>query len=154
MSTYRVTAKRWAHGWELDIEGIGVTQSRTLAGAEKAAREYLSLDFDLPPDSFNVEIVPEIEGGLVACAEAARAETKRAEEAQARAAVQQREVARQLQQAGLSGADVAAVMKLSTQRVSQLIGKPRRSATTGRYTTKSTAARRSTIAKSKGRVAG
>jgi hypothetical protein len=32
-----VTARRWAHGWELHIDGVGVTQSRTLASAERIA---------------------------------------------------------------------------------------------------------------------
>jgi hypothetical protein len=32
MTRYAVTAKRWKHGWELHIDGVGVTQSRTLVG--------------------------------------------------------------------------------------------------------------------------
>ena len=38
MKTYQVRAKRWEHGWELHIEGVGVTQSRTLWDAEDMAR--------------------------------------------------------------------------------------------------------------------
>jgi hypothetical protein len=38
MSTYTVRAKRWKHGWELHTDGIGVTQSRNLDGAERMAR--------------------------------------------------------------------------------------------------------------------
>ena len=30
---YNVIAKRWEHGWELHIDGIGVTQSHLLSGA-------------------------------------------------------------------------------------------------------------------------
>lgn len=30
MSTYNEHAKRWKHGWELHIDGVGVTQSRNL----------------------------------------------------------------------------------------------------------------------------
>jgi hypothetical protein len=41
MTTYVVRAKRWAHGWELHIDGIGVTQSRTLDGAEQMVRDYI-----------------------------------------------------------------------------------------------------------------
>jgi hypothetical protein len=41
MSTYTVRAKRWKHGWELHIDGIGVTQSRNLNGAEQMVRAYL-----------------------------------------------------------------------------------------------------------------
>ena len=42
--TYTVTAKRWEHGWELHIHGVGVTQSRTVAGAEDMIRDYLRCD--------------------------------------------------------------------------------------------------------------
>lgn len=38
---YEVRAKRWEHGWELHIDGLGVTQSRTLAGAEPMVRGYI-----------------------------------------------------------------------------------------------------------------
>ena len=37
MSTYTVRAKRWKHGWELHIDGVGVTQSRNLADAAREA---------------------------------------------------------------------------------------------------------------------
>lgn len=41
MSTYTVRAKPWKHGWELHIDGIGVTQSKNLASAEQMARDLL-----------------------------------------------------------------------------------------------------------------
>ena len=41
MSTYSVRAKRWAHGWELHIADVGVTQSRNLGEAEQAVRDYI-----------------------------------------------------------------------------------------------------------------
>lgn len=41
MTTYTVTAKRWEHGWELHIDGVGVTQSRTLDSADRMVRDYI-----------------------------------------------------------------------------------------------------------------
>jgi hypothetical protein len=41
VSTYTVRARRWEHGWELHIDGVGVTQSRDLDGAEQTVRAYL-----------------------------------------------------------------------------------------------------------------
>lgn len=41
MTAYTVTAKRWEHGLELHIDGIGVTQSRTLDDAEAMVRDYI-----------------------------------------------------------------------------------------------------------------
>lgn len=38
---YNVIAKRWKHGWELHIEGLGVTQSKTLATADAMVRDYI-----------------------------------------------------------------------------------------------------------------
>jgi hypothetical protein len=54
--TYRVRAKRWKHGWELHIEGVGVTQSRTLWDAGEMARDLISRREDLPGDAFTVTV--------------------------------------------------------------------------------------------------
>ena len=64
MKIYRVCAKRWARGWELHIDDVGVTQSRSLRDAEGMARDYIALDIDISPESFAVEIVPEVGHGL------------------------------------------------------------------------------------------
>lgn len=59
MKTYSVHAKRWEHGWELYIDGLGVTQSDDLNDAEMMVRDYISLDLGVPPDSFAVDITSE-----------------------------------------------------------------------------------------------
>ena len=41
MSAYTVRAMRWKHGWELRIDGVGVTQSRNLDGPEQMVRAYI-----------------------------------------------------------------------------------------------------------------
>lgn len=121
MTTYHVTAKRWAHGWELHIDGIGITQSRTLAGAVRMVRDYLVLDLGGDPTSYDVVITPELDGDLATEAETARQAVREAERAQRDAAAAQRTVARRLKANGLSGTDIAAVLKVSAQRVSQLV---------------------------------
>ena len=121
MTEYQVTARRWAHGWELHIDGVGVTQSRTLASAERMARDYLAMDLGGDPDDYSVVVTPELDGNLATEAEAARDAVRKAERAQRDAAARSREIARRLKDAGLSGADIAAVLKVSTQRVSQLV---------------------------------
>ena len=67
---YKVTAKRWSGGWELHIDGVGVTQSHTLDDAGIMARDYIAMDLDVQSDSFDVHIVPEL-GGQSLEAEAA-----------------------------------------------------------------------------------
>jgi hypothetical protein len=49
--TYTVDAKRWEHGWELHVEGVGVTQSKSLHSAASVAREYISLAEDISDES-------------------------------------------------------------------------------------------------------
>jgi len=121
VTTYRVRAKRWARGWELHIDGVGVTQSHRLADAKDMARSYIAMVCDISPDLFTVDIVPEVGGGLDEAATNAREAVRQAEEAQRRAAARSRSVARQLHERGLSGRDIAALLQLSPQRVSQLL---------------------------------
>ncbi len=124
MSTYTARAKRWRHGWELHIscggEQVGVTQSRTLAGAEQVVRDYVATLYDLDEVTDKVTVVPEL-GGLEARAAAARRLTREAEAAQREAAREAREVAHALRRQGLSVTDTAAVLGVSRGRVSQLV---------------------------------
>lgn len=41
MKEYTVTATRVHGRWELDVPGVGVTQSTTAGGAEEMVRDYL-----------------------------------------------------------------------------------------------------------------
>lgn len=121
MTTYKVRAKRWARGWELHIDGVGVTQSHGLIDAKEMVRSYIAMMRDVAPDSFAIDVVPEVGGGLDEAATDAREAVRQAEEAQRSAAAQSRSVARQLHKLGLSGRDIAALLQLSPQRVSQLL---------------------------------
>lgn len=39
-----VTATAWKRGWELHIEGVGITQSASMEDAEATVRNYLEID--------------------------------------------------------------------------------------------------------------
>lgn len=121
MSTYNVRAKRWKHGWELHIDGVGVTQSRNLAGAEQMVRDYIETLTDRDTADDVVMIKPEVGSGLDEAADAAREAIAEAEHALRAAAARSRQVARQLHEEGLSGTDIAAILHVSAQRVSQLL---------------------------------
>jgi DNA-directed RNA polymerase specialized sigma24 family protein len=121
VKTYTVQAKRWARGWELHIDGVGVTQSHGLTDAETMARSYIAMETETAPDSFALTIVPQVGGGLDEAATAAREATRRAEDAQREAAAKARKVARGLREYGLTGRDISAVLGVSPQRVSQLL---------------------------------
>jgi DNA-directed RNA polymerase specialized sigma subunit len=119
VTTYHVTARRWARGWELHIEGVGVTQSTTLAAAEQTVRDYLETLLDTDTTEATVVIAPDL-GGLGDRVERARERTRAAQEAQQVAARESREVACALREAGLSVTDAAAVLGVSRGRVTQL----------------------------------
>ncbi len=89
--------------------------------SETMVCDYIALTLDLDHlDSFDVRIIPVLDGNLAAEAEAARQAVRDAEQAQRKAAGQSRDIVKRLKAAGLSGADIAVVLKISTQRVSQL----------------------------------
>lgn len=119
--TYTVTAKRWKRGWELHIDGVGVTQVKRLNDAEAMVRDYISLDLDVAPDSFDVEIAPQVSPEVDREIKVAKAATEEAERAQESAAARTRKVADSLKDEGLSGREIAEVLKVSPQRVSQIL---------------------------------
>lgn len=121
MSTHSVHARRWAHGWELHIDGVGVTQSRNLDGAEQMVRDYIESLTGRDTSSDEITIKPEVGDGLDEATQAAREAVTAADRAVREAALQSRKAARDLKDAGLSGRDIAAILRVSSQRVSQLL---------------------------------
>lgn len=119
---YTVRAKRWAGGWELHIEDVGVTQARLLTKAKDQVRDYLETLYGVDVSDVTIDIVPEL-GDLTERAHRAKVRTRAAERAQLEAAAEARETARALRDAGLSTTDAAFVLGVSKGRVSQLIAK-------------------------------
>jgi predicted XRE-type DNA-binding protein len=121
MTTYTVHAKRWAHGWELHIDGEGVTQARSLAAADRQVRDYLSLMHDLDDDAaFDVVIVPVLGGTIERDVRKAREAVADLASRQRKTAEMSRAAVQKLRKAGLKGAEIAAVLGVTPQRVSQL----------------------------------
>jgi hypothetical protein len=120
MSTRTVRAVRWERGWELHIEGIGVTQSRTLEGADRMVRDYIEslTGHDIGGDE--VVIKPDL-GGLEDKAAAVREWITRAQRENREAAAASRALAHDLRDAGLSVTDAAVVLGVSRGRASQLM---------------------------------
>ena len=118
-TTYNVTAKRWKHGWELHIDGVGVTQSRTLDTAEQMVRDYIETLTDKDVTSDTVVIVPEL-GALDREVRTVREQLAAADRQQQEARNSYRALAADLRAAGLSVSDTAAILGVSRGRVSQL----------------------------------
>ena len=122
MSAYTVTATRWEGGWELNIEGVGVTQAVTLAAAERTVRSYLALDGHDDANTAKLELHYKLEDEIDSAIEHARVKIAEAERLRDESALEYRKVAQLLvERAHLSGADAARVLRVSPQRFSQLI---------------------------------
>ncbi|TAM91710.1 MAG: hypothetical protein EPN43_03700, partial [Jatrophihabitans sp.] len=105
MSTWTVHAKRWELGWELHIDDTGVTQARTLAVAERQARDYLTLLLDRDVSGDEVVIVPELGSRLTEEVREARRAVAELAERQRTVAALSRSVARELHDIGLAGSE-------------------------------------------------
>ena len=123
-TTYEVRARHWAHGWELHIDQIGVTQVRTLDKAEQQVRDYLETLLDIDTSDATITIHPDLDG-LEELVRGARERSRAAEAAQREAAQEVRQVARRLRDRGLSVSDTAKVMGVSRGRVSQIVSSKR-----------------------------
>jgi DNA-directed RNA polymerase specialized sigma24 family protein len=134
VKTYTATATREGRYWVIDVKGVGVTQARNLREAHVMAADLISAVRDIPATQVNVSIAADLEPEIARQV----AETKKAlaafDKAQRDIARQQRSVVARLRGAGLTGADTAAVLGVSPQRVSQLA--PKRAAARTKRATK------------------
>jgi DNA-directed RNA polymerase specialized sigma24 family protein len=116
---YRVTARRWQYGWELQVDDAGVTQCGPLADADRMARDYLATELGGEPEDYVVEIQHDL-GGVEVDVAAARRKMIEAQAAVDEAADEMRTVVRRLRGDGISVRDTAAILKVSPGRISQL----------------------------------
>lgn len=119
--TYRVIARRSPSGWTLHVGDLGTTSTRSLATAEKDARTHILATSGR--DEVIVHVQPKLDlrlGEVVSEAQRLSAERARVD---AQASAKSREAANELRSAGLSNVDIAHVLGVSEQRVSQLFGK-------------------------------
>jgi len=119
MTTYLTRARPWDRGWELEIDGVGVTQVRRLRDAEKQARDFITTmtSRDCTHDVIKLEFELDELGER---ARQARLATQTAAALQREAATQIRLVVADLRDQGFSVADIATILGVSTGRVSQL----------------------------------
>lgn len=116
---YQVRAQRWEHGWELQVDGVGLTQCGPLAAAERTVLDYLATELGGEPEDYRVEIYYDL-GGLEMDVAVARRKMSEAQTAVDAAAEGMRAVVRRLRAEGISVRDTATILKVSPGRVSQL----------------------------------
>ncbi|MFM8894558.1 MAG: sigma factor-like helix-turn-helix DNA-binding protein [Actinomycetales bacterium] len=118
--TYTAHARRWDHGWELHVDGVGVTQVRVLEHAKAQVCDLVETMTDSRPAEEHVEVTLDM-GDPGTQARNVREMTAQAADLQRRAASASRQVVADLRGAGLSVSDIATVLGVSRGRVSQLL---------------------------------
>jgi hypothetical protein len=107
--------------WVLHLDDGGVTQARHLGEIEDMVTDYVTLMRGLDPERVRVMVTGVDPGdGLGAEISAVRTAQAEAARAQEVAAVRLRRTARALREKGLTGSEIAQVLGVSKQRVSQL----------------------------------
>lgn len=56
---YAALARRWAHGWEIHIEGVGVTQCASLDDTERQGADLIETMTGKRPTRLVVTVSPE-----------------------------------------------------------------------------------------------
>jgi predicted RNase H-like HicB family nuclease len=121
---YTVTAARSGRWWALEVLDLpGVhSQARRLDQAEAMVREVIGLMLEVPEDSFDVVIKPQMEslGELGEAIEEALHARQLAEEAQAASSAAMRHAVREVRTSGYTARDAGLLLGVSNQRISQL----------------------------------
>jgi DNA-directed RNA polymerase specialized sigma subunit len=121
MKTYRATAHREDKWWVVEVHGVGTTQGRSTAEAQRMATDLVAVMEEIPLDELSVQIEFELPGSLGDEIKCARQETRQAEQAQRSAAEKVRRVVAHLLSSGMSKQDAARILGVSAQRISQLV---------------------------------
>lgn len=122
MTRYVARCLRSGRWWAIEIPDIGggiYTQARRLDQAGAMARDAIALTLDVPPDSFDVEVVPVLPRDWEAELEAVREARRSAAAAEQRAQATVDGFVRRLVDSGLTVRDVGALVGLSHQRVAK-----------------------------------
>jgi predicted RNase H-like HicB family nuclease len=124
MWTYRATATRDGRWWFIRVphEPGLYTQVLRLDHAEAMLREVIALMLEVPEDSFDVVVEPDLDslGDLRALIEASRLRRREATLAQEAASRTTRDAVNRLRASGLTSRDVGTLLGVSVQRVSQV----------------------------------
>jgi hypothetical protein len=116
--TKTVVARRWARGWELHIDGVGTTQSKSLALAPRDAMDYIELVTGRRPA--RVSVTHDL-GDLDTTISELRSARAEAAQASERASDLTYRLIQDMRLLGLNGDDIGRVIEVSPQRVSQLV---------------------------------
>lgn len=121
MHTFNATARREGKWWVIEIPELGqTTQARNVAEIQEMATDLAAIIRNVDPSEVQVTVsiqAPELPEDSW---REAREKTQRAQELAKEAAVASRVVVTSLRSSGYTMRDIAAILGLSHQRVSQL----------------------------------
>jgi DNA-directed RNA polymerase specialized sigma24 family protein len=122
VKTYRAVATQEKRFWLLSVPELDVvTQARKLDRAEATVRDLIAVWLDVPPDSFAVEVEPQLDDEWTRLLRETREARTTADKASARASELLRTSVTTLHDAGLSAREVGSLVGISYQRVQQLL---------------------------------
>jgi len=125
---YRATARREHPYWVVTVEDVGVTQGRNLVEAEEMAADLVAVMTGEDAADITVQMHVDLSEEVVARLAESRRLSAEAQRLQVVAAEAARDAVTELRDVvRLSGRDIAKVLGVSEQRVSQIA--PRRGAT-------------------------
>jgi predicted RNase H-like HicB family nuclease len=120
---YHVDAYQDGKWWSLQVREMpnAISQVKSLDQADEWIREAINIVSDEPEDSFDVEIIPVVGEELEAALAEAREFSAELDQFQRRMVRMYRSVMLDLSKLGTKGKNIAAILKVSPQRVSQLL---------------------------------
>ena len=124
MSRYTVTAERGQGNiWVFQCAEYpgAISESRRLSDAHRLMTEAIAFVAEVDPETIEIDLQPQLPAHLDSEVRDARRAVHELDERQRAAAALSRKVVVNLKAAELSGADIATVLGVSPQRVSQLI---------------------------------
>lgn len=132
MTTYTARATRSGDWWAIEVEELeGVfTQARRLEQVEAMARDAIALMLDIPPDSFDIVMQPELPVEWRTDLDQMWRMRQAADLVTSMAMIKTIQTVRALRDdAGLPLRDIGRVLGISFQRVHQLLSSPLRTNT-------------------------
>lgn len=125
MKTYNIRIVRDGKWWMVEIPDLdGLTQARRLGEAPEMAREWIALTTDAALDAVEVTVASVLVDGVDIWPKhlQVREIRRRLDQASEELSTLTREVAQELVASDVPVRDVGAVLEVSPQRVSQLVG--------------------------------
>ncbi|MUK02809.1 antitoxin HicB [Vibrio cholerae] len=121
METFNATARREGKWWVIEIPELGqTTQARTFAEIKVMATDLAAVMRDVDPSEVEVSVRVDTPELPEATWREAREKTQQAQQLTREAAAASREVVNSLRASGYTMRDIAAILGMSHQRVSQL----------------------------------